>query len=455
MAKDNVTSQETAVKNHPLEAPVGDRLRTHLIKGAAGSFVIQVGFAGLAFLNAIILARLLGAGGYGAFANAMAWVSLLVIPATFGFGTLLVRDVAIYRSRGEWAALKGLLSFSNSFVLALSVLLTLVFLAVAGFVFSAPEQDMMRLSLWIAAPLVPLFALSNLRESATRGLEHVFRASLPGMIFRPGLLLIGIILIYLLWPNRLSAPAAMAINVGAAAAALAVGICWLRKVLPSEVKQAQPEYKAGFNLKAAFPMLIYGGMQIILGQTDIVMLGVMRSTEEVGLYAAASRLAYLLVYVMVAANIIMAPIMARLYTNGEKARLQKILTRAIRIAFLTVLPFGLLMIFLGENILIVFGHDFVAAKTALIILAVGRLVDVALGSAALVLSMTGYERIVAVTFTSIVLINVILNGFLIPRYGIEGAAFASIISLVVGKLFLSSYIRSRAGLRVTVLGVWV
>ena len=35
----------------------GGRLRTHIIKGAAGSFVLQVGFAGFAFLNAIILAR--------------------------------------------------------------------------------------------------------------------------------------------------------------------------------------------------------------------------------------------------------------------------------------------------------------------------------------------------------------------------------------------------------------
>jgi len=416
--------------------------------------VIQGGFAGLAFLNAIILARLLGAAGYGAFANAMAWVNLLVIPATFGFGTLLIRDVAIYRSRGEWATLKGILSFSNSVVLALSVLLTFVFLAVAGFVFSAPEREVMRLSLWVAAPLVPLFALSSLRESATRGLEHVFRARLPGMIFRPGLLLVGIVSIYLLWPGYLSAPAAMAINVGSATVALAIAILWLRRLVPPEIKQVKPEYQARLWLRTAFPMLIYGGMQIILGQTDIVMLGVMRDAEEVGVYAVASRLAYLLVYVIFATEIILAPIAARLYTNGEKARLQKILTRAVRIAFLTVLPFGLLMIFSGENILIVFGHDFVVAKTALIILAVGRLVDVALGSAALVLSMTGYERIVAVTFASMALINVILNGFLIPRYGIEGAAFASTISLVVAKLFLRSYIQSRVGLRVTVLGIW-
>ena len=97
-----------------------------------------------------------------------------------------------------------------------------------------------------------------------------------------------------------------------------------------------------------------------------------------------------------------------------------------------------------------FGSDFVGAKTALTILAVGRLLDVSLGSSALILAMSGHQRIVAVTFAIVGLINVILNGLLIPRYGIEGAAVASSISLVAAKLFLSAYIRSKVGLRVTV-----
>ena len=118
-----------------------------------------------------------------------------------------------------------------------------------------------------------------------------------------------------------------------------------------------------------------------------------------------------------------------------------------------MLPFGLVLIFSGENILLLFGHDFVSAQPALAILAVGRLTDVAFGSAALVLSMTGYQRIAAVTFASVVVINFMLNLFLIPKFGIEGAAFASIISLVIAKLILSSYTRSKAGLRVTVFGV--
>ena len=180
----------------------------------------------------------------------------------------------------------------------------------------------MRHTVWIALLLLPLFALYNLRTAATRGLEHVVRARLPGMIIRPGLLLTGIVAIYYFWPHHLNAPTAMAVNVGAGVVALALGIFFLRRLLPMEVKVTKAAYTSRLWLKTAFPMLVYGGAQIVLGQTDIVMLGAMRGAHEVGLYAVANRLAYLLMYVTVAVELIVAPIMSRLYENGEKARLQ-------------------------------------------------------------------------------------------------------------------------------------
>lgn len=433
--------------------PMG-RLRSHLIKGAAGSFGLQVGFAGLAFFNAIILARVLGAGGYGTFANAMAWVSLLTIPATFGFGILLVRDTAIYRSQGKWGLLKGLLRFSDRIVLVLSVLLALAAATAAGFTFSSPAQATMRHTIWIALMLLPIFALYNLRESAIRGLEYVIRARLPGMLIRPGLLLAGIGVIYFFWPNRLSAPAAMSVNVGAGVVILGTGIFFLKRLLPPEVKQAKAEYMPGLWLKAASPMLVYGGTQIVLGQTDIVMLGAMRGAHDVGLYAVAYRLSYLLIYVTYAAEVILAPVTSRMYVNGENIRLQKIITRAVRISFFSVLPFGLVLCFWGGELLGIFGHEFRGAEVALIILSVGRLLEVSLGSSALLLPMTGHERIVAKVLSSFVVANILLNGILIPRYGLEGAAIASVISLISVKSLLTIYAMRKTALMPTILGTF-
>lgn len=434
------------------EPPLNNGLRNHLIRGASGSLLIQVGFAGLAFLNSLVLARVLGAGAYGAFANAMAWVSLFLIPASFGFGTLLVKEVAVYRLRKEWGRLRGLLRYADSLVLALSLFFAAVLGAVTILLFPGPGKEIMRQTLWVAALLLPFFALSKLRESTIRGLEHVIRALLPGMIFRPGLLLFGVLGIYLIWPDRLSAPAAMGVNVLAAALSLAACAFWQRSLLPLEVKQARPKNETAIWIKAAVPMLIYGNAQIMLGQTDIVMLGALREARDVGVYAVATRLAYLLLYASMAAEIILAPVMARLYVNNDKEKLQRIITRVVRAAFFIVLPLGFTLVFLGHWILALFGLGFATANYALTILVIGRLVEVAAGSGALLLAMTGHERILAVVFLFSGLANVVLNALMIPIFGIEGAALASAICLVVVKIVLSVYAKNRTGLHMTVLG---
>lgn len=433
-------------------SPRHDALRAYLFRGASASFLIQVAFAGLAFLNSLLLARWLGAGSYGAYANAMAWVSLLTIPANFGFGPLLVREVAVYRSQENWSRLKGILRVADGTSLILSVLLSAALLMAANWLLAAPDQSGMRRTLAVASALLPLFALSTLRQAATRGLEHVIRARLPGMIVRPAVLLAGILVIHVLSPGHLSAPTAMGINVVAAAVALGVGVYWLRSLLPVPVKQAVRASEPLRWLRAAAPMLIYGNAQIVLGQTDVVMLGALRGAQDVGVYAVATRLAYLLQYVTVAAEMVLAPVMARLYANGEKEALQKILTRVVRISFVAVLPFGVAMVIVGYWLLGIFGSDFVAARTALAILAVGQLLQVAAGSAALFLAMTGHERTTVFVLTGSVFGNVVLNAILIPRLGIEGAAIASVISLGTAKLLLTGYVGARTGIKVSILG---
>jgi len=428
-------------------------LRAHLIKGASGSLAIQVGFAGLAFLNALVLARWLGAGGYGAYAGAMAWVSLLLIPAVLGLDNLLVRDTAIFRSRQEWGKLKGLLRFSTGLVLATSIMAAGALAAIAHWGFADAAKASLRHTMYVAAFLPPVLALATLAGSGLRGIERVILANLPGMIVRPALLLLAILLVVWLWPNRLSAPAAMALNLGAAVVALVVGLVWVRKYLGPQIADAQPRYTARPWLAAALPMLVYSGSQTVLGQTDMAMLGAMRGTAETGIYAAANRLAYLLVFGMAATGVILAPVMARLHDAGDKARLQRIVTKAARVSFLLVLPFGLALIFFGPWFLGFFGEAFKGGELVLAILAVGRLADVALGASALLLTMTGHERLVAVTYVVAAAANVLLNALLIPSYGAVGAAIASIVCVISIKFLMWLFAYARVGQDMSVLGL--
>jgi O-antigen/teichoic acid export membrane protein len=65
------------------------------------------------------------------------------------------------------------------------------------------------------------------------------------------------------------------------------------------------------------------------------------------------------------------------------------------------------------------------------ILLVGRLINIVSGSVGYLMNMTGYQKEYNYIMIISAVINIVLNYFLIPIYGIEGAAMASAISMVL------------------------
>jgi len=428
------------------------RLRAHLLKGSAGSFVLQVVYAGFAFLNAIVLARMLGTEGYGAFANAIGWISLLSVPATFGFATLLIRDIAIYRSKKDWELLRGLLRFSDKFVFLASLLLALIAAASVCILYPSQYQATMRRTVLISLIMVPILSAYNLREAAICGLEYVIRARFPGMVVRPAVLFCGVITLYLVWPGLLSAPMAMGVNVLGGGVALVLAISSLRKLLPVDSKFASAKYERRTWLMTAVPMLVYSGSQIVLGQSDIVMLGAMRGAHEVGQYAAASRISQLLMFIPLSTEIIAAPVISRLYSRGDTARLQRVVTVMVRSTFAAALPFGTVLFFMGSYVLGLFGRGFIVADPALRILVVGKVFAISMGSGSLLMGMIGRERALSVVVVCMAILNITLNAAIIPQYGLYGAAVATILSMAVSQVVLVAYLINRVGFDVSIFG---
>src|SRR5258708_28615630 len=75
---------------------------------ASGVVVLQAASVIMGFGLAILLARLLGGTGYGRYAYALAWASLLTTPALLGLDRFLVRGMAVYEVDGDWRLMKGL-----------------------------------------------------------------------------------------------------------------------------------------------------------------------------------------------------------------------------------------------------------------------------------------------------------------------------------------------------------
>ncbi|MGH7006216.1 MAG: polysaccharide biosynthesis C-terminal domain-containing protein, partial [Alphaproteobacteria bacterium] len=89
---------------------------------------------------------------------------------------------------------------------------------------------------------------------------------------------------------------------------------------------------------------------------------------------------------------------------------------------------------------------YVAAHTPLVILAVGQLVNVSMGSVASLLNMTGHERdTTRIIFVGATL-NVVLNVSLTPIWGMTGAAIATASGLIIWNLIMRHQVRKRTGI---------
>ncbi|MCK7546988.1 flippase [Marinobacter koreensis] len=432
--------------NRVLAQSRGDALRARLIRGGLGSAGIQALSRVLALALGIVLARGLGADGYGTYAYAFAIMGLLMVAAEAGVPTLLLREVAAAQSQQRWGLLYGALIRAGQLVLLASTSVSIAGMLVLTVMFDrlSPGQFYTTLLMLL---VLPLAAMTQAIASAMRGLHRVVVGQALDMLLRPLLVLAGVGSLFLLAPALRQPEYAMGVQFVAAGIVLLVGGLMLRRYLPAASRTEPVEYQTRRWLSSTLPFALIGGAGIINNQADIIMLGWFGGTADVGIYRVAVQGATLVVFGLQAANAVVAPQFARLYAQGDLEKLQRLVTASARVVLLAALPLALAFVFAGGAIVTwVFGTEFVASHLPLAILALGQLANAAFGSVGFLLNMTGNERQVARALWQTALLNIVLNALLIPLYGMVGAAVASSISLLMWNVLLFGRVRKKLGI---------
>ena len=459
------TADETGNGSASVPAPDHPRSFSHVILGknvavnvsvrlareAMGMLTLKAAYAGLAFFISLLLARLMGTVGYGAYAYAISWATLLSGLAMLGTDKLLVRNLAAYRARLAWPMMRGLLRRANQAVLLASLglaPLSAIILLASGWRF----QSGMLTAVVASAALLPLIALTRLRRSAIQGLNRVVIAHLPEMLIWPLSLIALIGVIYFLFGQGLTANWAVAMCALAMAIAFVSGEWLLAKALPAGIKQAPPVFQTRAWAGSALPLLFLGGMHIINSETDVIMLGAMKGAEAAGVFSIAIRGAGLITFVLLAVNAALAPTIASLYATGQIRPLQRVITQSTRATVLLSLGIAIGLILFGHWFLLLFGFGFTGGQGALAILSIGNLVRAGVASAGVLLIMTGHERDAAIGIGISAVLNIVLNAILIPQWGLEGAALATAGTTVLWSVLMAFLVYKRLGIDSTAFG---
>ncbi len=418
-----------------------------LLVSASATGVLQVVSLVLGFATAVLLARFLGAEGYGRYVVALTWANLLMIPAILGLNVFLVRGIAVYQVKEMWSLMKGLLFRTNQLVLLTSTTIALCG-AIVAVIWLSPA---LRGPFCVAMLLVPLTNLTLLRQGAMQAFGRVVRGQLPEYLIRPLLILVGIVVMRVVGRDVLTSTSALGANVGGVMVAFAVGALLLKKALPANLRPVRAEFVTREWLRASLPMMLISGVWMANNYCTTLVVGTLDGPRAAGVYSVVQKGAELIVILLLAANMPLAPAIARMHAKGDRKDLERVTERIAQATLLVSVPIAAAFIFFPNLYLGLFGSSFQSGAVALTILAVGQLVNAMAGPAGNVLLMTGHEGIAVRGIGIGLLANLVLGILLVPLFGVTGGAVAFAASLILWNVILVMLARRHVGVNVTVL----
>lgn len=422
----------------------GNGLAGQLLRGGVGAALVKVASLGVTFAVTVSLARMLGPEEFGLYSFVLSLVSVAAVVPQFGLPGLLIRETARSVANEDYGRLLGAWRWSTRctffICLAVTALGLVASLALGGIVPALRSTAYL-----VGLLLIPLLSLGALRSGALRGLEKVVQGLLPELVLIPAFLLVFMGMVRFVAPERLDANTAMAAHVTAAALAFAIGIVFLQRHRPAAARgSVQPTYDVKSWRRSALPMAVIMGVGILFRNTDTVMLGLLTTKEEVGVYRVASQWAWLVTFGGQIINFAIPPFVARFYVQGDKLRLQTIAKRAGIAGAILSLPPLFAFVLAGKHVIaFVFGPAYVDAYLPLAILSVGHFTSTLMGSCATLLSMTNFEADTAKVLGVSVIINIALNVVFIPVWGPVGAAAAGALILIGQSLALWKLVKVR------------
>lgn len=196
--------------------------------------------------------------------------------------------------------------------------------------------------------------------------------------------------------------------------------------------------KAKYLLKEGYPLILSGAVFILFTRIDQVMLGSMIGDESVGIYAAAVRISegWMFIPAIIATSLFPAMLNAR--KNNYPLYLQRT-QHLLNLMVLMGVSVGLVIIFIAAPFInLIFGESYSESSLVLIIHIWGMVFNA--------ISIISFRYFLAEglqiysfyrAFAGLIL-NIVLNYFLIPTYGAVGAAVATVISQAVAAYLLNS-----------------
>ncbi len=403
-------------------------LQRDILSTAKGSTVVAVGrlfnYGGRIVIT-FIVARLLSAEQYGMYNLAVSVTTIAAAVALFGLDTTLTRQIAILKGRRDPVGLWGTLQVGLGLGILFSALLTTTLFAlaypIANTLFHEPRLAPL---LQLSCLFIPSLAMGDALAGATRGFKNMRDMVIAQNFVQPivRLLLVGGLALF-----RFNVTHAILAYGLADTVATLMLVYYLNRHFPLSRPLRDARRDTREILSFTFPIWLTGMMSTFRGNIQTLLLGSLNTIVNVGIFAVANQLNLLGSIFHASITTSARPLIAELHDRGDWVMLHRLYQTTTRWVVLLNLPFILLMMLIPAQLLSLFGRSFMDGAAALRILAFVSVVNAGTGMCGAVLEMTGHTTLKLINAIIRLVLSLVLNILLIPRWGLLGAAVTALV----------------------------
>ena len=200
--------------------------------------------------------------------------------------------------------------------------------------------------------------------------------------------------------------------------------------------------------KTSAPMALSAIAYFIMQSIDIIILSIYEGFDQIAYYSVSVKLAMVTTLALMSVNIVIAPRIAEIFEKKNMREMQHLIKHSTRIIFLISTCVLSVMFLFSEEILGMFGQAYIQSEKALIFLLIAQFFNSVSGPGAIYLNMTGRQTTLNKILVLGLVINISLNFYFIPIEGINGAAKATLFSLIIWNSITTVFVYSRDKIKI-------
>jgi O-antigen/teichoic acid export membrane protein len=427
-----------------------DRHTKEVFLKLSPTIVVQIIGVLARLITSIILGRILGPAGLGEVNLINQIITIVMVVSMFGMDHVLVKKIAIAHSNNNFNSIGNTIFTALLVNISIAIVLTVLGVLGSGFIASFFNNTRLQIPIIIGFIIIVPQTIGSVFVSGINGYRKIWQSRLFKDFSTSLIVLIGIGLCLFFDLEITLIKVILLYTIGRLITFIVATIYWKTLYGPIFVRKFVDKKM----FKMAFPLFFVSATTLLASSVDILMLGWLSDISKVGFYTVASRLVLFVAIFLQITNAALSPKIATFFANNQFKEMSIMVKQVTFLLMIIGLISTLLFLLFGKSLLGFWGSEFSGAYICLIILCFGQFINISTGCSGVLLIMCGYEKIFSYITGSFLILNIVLNYFLIIRYNEVGAAIATTLTIVGENITRVIVAKQKTGVLTIPIGLW-